>query len=92
MEFIDLSKGAFPKSLEEAVRFKSSSLEDVLGDDPFSKVSGFLVPSKDENHQVCVVNDFRDEGKGLAKIMLYKRQRENVDSKWSDWMFVGTIE
>lgn len=92
MEFIDLSKGAFPKSLEEAVQFKSSSLVAVLGDDPFNQVGGFLVPSKDENHQVCIVNDFRDVGKGLAKIRLYKRQRENVDSKWSDWLFAGTIE
>ena len=92
MEFIDLSKGAFPKSLEEATPFESQSLTKILGDDPFNQVGGFLVPSKDKNHQVCIVNDFRGVEKGLAKTRLYKRQRENVDSKWSDWMLVGTLE
>lgn len=85
MEFIDLSKHVFDEN-GRFTPFESTSLKLILGHDSY-KILGFLIPSKDENHQTVMVMDYND-----YRLKTYKRQRRNKDSDWEDWQFTGYIE
>ena len=86
MEFYDLSKKAYDEN-GNLIPFSSPELVVLLGPDPLNRVGGFLVPSKDENHQHILIMDYREN-----TMKVYSRERADKDSPWKDWVFRGNIE
>ena len=86
MKLIDLSKRLRDDD-GNFIQFSCPSIENLLGPDPYRQVSGFLVPSRDDDHQNLIVSDCRD-----YHVKVYSRSRKDKDSPWKEWEFLGHID